>query len=253
MLVAAILIHIHVVSHLSWNAAAEEAEEGLVASFRPAKRTLHYQSRGRRFYRETRHAESRMREEGIPFRWTRRLSRDFYDRDTTSVARQLIGKILVRRYNGSFRLGRITETEAYLGFDDPASHVGRGRFTFRTEGVWGRPGVAYVFLAYGVHRCFNAITLSREPYGGVLIRGVERLRLRGGEAIPTGVADDGPGKVCRYLRIGIVHNGADLVDGNIRILSRGFEPEDLSATPRVGISKARIRPLRFVTSEFREA
>jgi len=191
--------------------------------------------------------------EGLPFRWKDCLRRGFYDRDTTCVARELIGKLLVRRYDGSFRLGRITETEAYLGFDDPASHVGGGRFTPRTEGIWGRPGVAYVFLAYGVYRCFNAITLSREPYGGVLIRGVERLRLEDGTVFPSGVRDDGPGKVSRYLRIGLVHNGEDLVEGDIRILSRGFRPEGLSVTRRVGISKARGHPLRYVTPGFREA
>ena len=192
-----------------------------------------------------------MREERIPFLWRDRLPRSFYDRETARVARELVGRVLVRRYDGSFRLGRITETEAYLGFDDPASHVGRGRFTPRTECVWGRPGVAYVFLAYGLYRCFNAITLSREPYGGVLVRGIQRLRLEQGDAIPTGVTDDGPGKVSRYLRIGLVHNGEDLVDGEIRILSRGSKPDALSVTRRVGISVAKRRPLRFVASEFR--
>ncbi len=192
-----------------------------------------------------------MREEAATFRWGEPLPRKFYDRDTARVARDLIGKILVRRYDGSFRVGRITETEAYLGFEDPASHVGRGRFTPRTEGVWGRPGVAYVFVAYGVYRCFNAITLSREPYGGVLVRGIERLRVEGGTAIPTGVRDEGPGKVSRYLRIGLVHNGADLALGDIRILSRGFKPDGVVQTPRVGISKATRPRLRFVASEFR--
>lgn len=186
---------------------------------------------------------------GIPIRWGDRLPRGFYDRDTARVARDLLGHILIRRYDGSFRLGRITETEAYLGLDDPASHLGRGRFTPRTHGVWGRPGVAYVFLAYGVHRCFNAITLSREPYGGVLVRGIERLRFEGDEAVPSGVADDGPGKVSRYLRIGLVHNGEDLVNGPIRILSARFPPSRVTVTPRIGISAAKDRRLRFVAPE----
>lgn len=190
---------------------------------------------------------------GIPFRWRDGLPRVFYDRDTARVARELIGKVLARRYDGSFRLGRITETEAYLGFDDPASHVGAGRFTSRTRGIWGHPGVAYVFVAYGLYRCFNAITLSREPYGGVLIRGIEQLRLRRSEAVPAGVCLNGPGKVSKFLRIGLVHNGEDLAKGSLRILSEGFQPRRVSVTPRVGISKGKAELLRFVASEFREA
>jgi DNA-3-methyladenine glycosylase len=193
-----------------------------------------------------------MRAAETKFRWSDSIPRPFYDRNTARVARDLVGSVLTRRYDGSFRLGRITETEAYLGFDDPASHVGRGRLTARTEDVWGRPGVAYVFLAYGVHPCFNAITLSHEPYGGVLVRGIERLRLEDGHAVPTGVRDDGPGKVTRYLRIGLPHNGEDLVGGDIRILAAKFEPTRVDVTPRIGISQARDRPLRFVATTFRD-
>ncbi len=162
----------------------------------------------------------------------------------------MLGKVIIRRYDHSYRLARILETEAYLGFDDPASHLGRGAFTPRTQGIWGRPGLAYVFLGYGLHPCFNAITLSHRPYGGVLVRGIERLRMDDGRGIPTGVRDDGPGKASRYLRIGRKHNGTDLVNGEIRILARGFDVDEVRITRRIGISRAVRRPLRFVASGF---
>lgn len=193
-----------------------------------------------------------MQVRGIPFGWNAPIPAIEYDRPTQRVARDLVGKILVRRLASGYRLGRITETEAYLGQDDPACHLARG-FTPRTRDVWGRPGTAYVFVAYGLHRCFNAITLSEPPYGGVLVRGIEPLDVERGRAVPDGhQTRDGPGKLTRYLHIGRIHDGTSLVRGRIRILSNGFAPVAVRVTPRIGISKATEEPLRFVATGFRD-
>jgi len=187
-----------------------------------------------------------VRDERIPFRFDEAASVRFFDRNTVTVARDLIGHILARRYNGSFRLGRIVETEAYLGLRDPACHL-YGGFTPRTQGSWGNPGVAYVFVAYGIHRCLNAITLSHDPYGGVLIRGVEPLFLVNEDAVQGGrPLRDGPGKVCRYFSVGRGHNTTSLTQGDLRILRSRFRPRRIESTRRIGISRAKGRKLRFV-------
>ncbi len=188
---------------------------------------------------------------GVPFLWGAAIPRREYDRPTERVAKELLGKILARRWGHGFRLGRITETEAYLGLSDPASHLAKG-FTPRTEETWGHPGVAYVFLSYGLHSCFNVITLSKPPFGGVLVRGLEPLQLVEGYAVPNGhTTRDGPGRVTRYLGIGQLQNGESLQHGSVRILSTGFLPLRVAVTPRIGISKATDRPLRFAATRFR--
>lgn len=157
------------------------------------------------------------------------LPRSFYARPTVEVARSLLGQ----RLDFCGRGGRILEVEAYLPEGDEAAHAWRGR-TARTEILFGEPGHAYVFLAYGVHCCLNVVTEPEGIPGCVLVRAVEGC---GG----------GPGKVTRALGITLEHNGWDLVCGPLRILAAPpLRRESVTVTPRIGIRRSAHLPLRFV-------
>jgi DNA-3-methyladenine glycosylase len=157
------------------------------------------------------------------------LPRSFYARPTVEVARSLLGQRLEFRGRG----GRILEVEAYLPEGDEAAHAWRGR-TARTEVLFGPPGHAYVFLAYGMHCCLNVVAEPEGVPGCVLIRAVEGI-------------GDGPGKLTRALGITLEQNGWDLVSSPLRIL---HEPppahESITVTPRIGIRRSAQLPLRFV-------
>ena len=194
-------------------------------------------------------------------RGTRRLSfrvlpRAFYDRDTAHVARDLIGCVLECTRDGVTCRGVISETEAYLGEHDPACHAAVGR-TKRTAGLYGPPGTAYVYFIYGMYWCVNAVTRAEGLPSAVLIRGVRPIdgleamarRRSKGRHIASRALTDGPGKLCMAFGIdGPTHHGADLVRGpSLRIL-RGAPIADahVVVTPRIGISKAKEWPLRWV-------
>ncbi|MEK6606151.1 MAG: DNA-3-methyladenine glycosylase, partial [Myxococcota bacterium] len=133
------------------------------------------------------------------------LGREFYERPTLAVARDLLGCVLVHEAGGVRRAGRIVEVEAYVGQDDRACHAARGR-TRRTEVMFGPPGRAYVFLVYGMHHCLNVVT-EREGFpAAVLLRALEPLDL------PEGIdgSASGPGRLCRAMAVDRRMNGADL-------------------------------------------
>lgn len=194
---------------------------------------------------------------------TRRLSlrvlpRAFYDRETELVARDLIGCILECRHNGVRCRGIISETEAYLGEHDPACHAAVGR-TARTAGLYGPPGTAYVYFIYGMYWCVNAVTRAEGLPSAVLIRGVlpleglDAMRARRSSRASRRIADhalaDGPGKLCVAFGItGPRHHGADLVRGDTLRILRGapVDDADVAITPRIGISKAKDWPLRWL-------
>jgi DNA-3-methyladenine glycosylase len=187
----------------------------------------------------------------------RRLPRSFFEAPTELLARELLGRVLVRREPGGLVAGRIVETEAYLADKDPASHSHRGE-TERNRSMFGRPGTAYVYLIYGMHHCLNVVSAEEGRGEAVLIRalepleGQERMRERRG-----GVADRdlcrGPGRLAQALGLTREHDGLDLCRGELGLWSGGAERPAVVATPRVGIRLAAELPLRFVVAGSRWA
>jgi len=182
----------------------------------------------------------------------RSLSASFYDRPTERVARDLLGAVLEHASPEGVASGRIVETEAYLGPDDPACHAVVGR-TERTWNLHGPPGVAYVYFIYGVHWCFNAVTREEGHGSAVLVRAVEPvrgvtlMRRRRGMVRRDIDLTNGPGKLCQALGITGALDGARLDRGALRILVGEPLPDaDVDVTARVGITKAADWPLRWV-------
>jgi DNA-3-methyladenine glycosylase len=169
------------------------------------------------------------------------LPRGFYDRETETVARELLGMLLAHRVEGRLRVGRVVETEAYLGPHDLAAHSARGR-TARTEVMFGPPGHAYVYLIYGVHHCLNAVTGPEGHASAVLIRALEPV-----EGVEGNTR--GPGRLCRALGIDRRHNGRDLVGDELFLAEPGRRgPIEVVARPRIGVAYAgewAAKPLRF--------
>ncbi len=195
----------------------------------------------------------------------RPLPRRFFARDTVLVARALLGCTLWVDSGGTLCAGRVVEVEAYLDERDPASHAGRGR-TPRSAIMFGQPGVAYVYLVYGMHHCFNVVTETTGRAGAVLIRAVEPLvgedamRTRRGSS-PDAELCAGPGRLCRALGIDLAWNGLSL-GGRLRSVANkpgpgrvwiaaGEPPAQVISGPRIGIRRAVERPLRFCDPESR--
>ena len=170
------------------------------------------------------------------------LPKTFYDRDAEPVARDLLGKFVVRLVADRRQIGRIVETEAYLGPHDLAAHSARGR-TARTEVMFGPPGHAYVYFIYGMHHCLNVVTGPGGHASAVLLRALEPVSNIDSSA-------SGPGRLCRALSIDRRLNGHDLTTGELILaeqpdLTGNFEIE---ARPRVGVDYSgewAHKPLRF--------
>jgi DNA-3-methyladenine glycosylase len=165
----------------------------------------------------------------------------FYARETTHVARALLGQRLVRQVAGHILSGLICETEAYRGADDAASHAFHR--TPRSAIMFGPPGHAYVYFIYGMHHCFNVVADDAWGPGAVLIRalvpqeGLAQMR-QARSHVPDARLTDGPGKLCQALRIDRTVNGYDLTGGSALWLTSGVTPAeaDISATPRIGVT-----------------
>ena len=172
---------------------------------------------------------------------TRPLPRAFYGRDAEAVARDLLGKHLVRRQGDHARVGRVVEAEAYLGPHDLAAHSSKGR-TPRTEVMFGPPGHAYVYLIYGMHHCLNAVTGAVGVASAVLIRALEPVE---GIAAST----KGPGLLCKAMDIDRSLNGEDLLGETLFFEEPPrHEPFRIVARPRIGVAYAgewADKPLRF--------
>ncbi len=167
------------------------------------------------------------------------LRKDFFDRPTLDVAKELIGKQLCRRLQkGKIQRAVICETEAYDGFEDRASHAHRG-VTPRNAIMFGPPGYAYVYLCYGVHWLLNIVTRERGYPAAVLIRGVEGFT--------------GPGRLTKHFQINRAFNGQLLTRASdlwLEDCKSFIQPEKITTTPRIGIDYAgaewKAMPWRFV-------
>ncbi len=180
------------------------------------------------------------------------LPRNFYNRDTAEVARDLLGKALIK-YNGQEMVGGvIVETEAYYGKDDPASHAYGGK-TPRSSIMFGKPGLIYVYLCYGVYYLINIVTEKEGRPGAVLIRALDpvwgidimKQRRNGSDRLTNG-----PGRLTVAMGIGIKDNGADIVkgEGGLQIFDfkQGNSDCKIARTRRIGINKGGDRLLRFI-------
>ena len=172
------------------------------------------------------------------------LPRAFYARPTAAVARDLLGKVLVRRARGRERRARIVEVEAYLGERDLASHA-RGGPTPRAAIMFGPPGLLYVYLVYGMHHCMNFVTETDGVAGAVLIRAAEPLSPG---AHPADLR--GPAKLCDGLGITLADKGTDLTrpSAGLTVVDDGFLVPRIARSPRIGVDSAgrwAARHLRF--------
>ena len=183
-----------------------------------------------------------------------KLFRDFYDRDTRTVARELVGKYLVRRLDGQLLVCRITETEAYIGRCDKACHAYQYRRTQRTETLFAAPGTAYIYLIYGMHHCLNLVTEAEGEPAAVLLRGghacwnqevISHLRFGKGTGELSAYQRknflNGPGKCCQALGLDRRQNGIDLTTGEELFLC--------TALSDVGLPDQPPRPLTIHTGK----
>jgi DNA-3-methyladenine glycosylase len=178
------------------------------------------------------------------------LGRDFYERPTTNVARELLGKLLVRSHAGRPpQVARIVEVEAYLGERDAASHARRGP-TPRAAIMFGPPGFLYVYLIYGMHHCMNFVTETDGVAGAVLIRAAAPIT--GFDDAPPGRRNrplTGPGKLCAALSITRMLNGHDLTGAQeLFVADDGSPPPRRARSARIGVDYAgawAARKLRF--------
>ena len=186
------------------------------------------------------------------------LKRTFFNRDPRRVARELLGKLLVRREGRKLLVGRIVELEVYLGENDPAAHAAVG-LTERNRVLFGPPGFAYVYFIYGNHYCLNVSCMPEGKAGSVLFRALEPIagipemqQARGLEAKPGArtqrLLTSGPGRLAEAFGITRTRdNGKDLTsaESDLIIAADGYRPQKILATARIGITKAADMPLRL--------
>ena len=183
----------------------------------------------------------------------------FYARPTVLVARRLLGQLVISRVDGRRTVGRIVETEAYVGPHDPACHAFGNRRTTRTAALYGPPGTAYVYFTYGMHWCLNAVTEAEGYPAAVLIRalepiaGIEAMRRRRG-AVPDRVLCAGPARLCAALGVTGALNGVTLARGPLRIVRDPAAPRvRVTVSTRIGVTRAADWPLRFLVGGSRWA
>ena len=187
----------------------------------------------------------------------RKLPLSFYNRtDVVSIARELLGKIVVTNFDDNITSGRIVETEAYVALIDKASHSFAGRRTTRNEHMYAAPATAYVYICYGMHQMFNIKTNEKEIPDAVLIRALEPLQgidimlQRTGKLKADHTLTRGPGNVGKALGISKQHSGLHLLDDEIYLMSDGFalHKNDVGVSSRIGVEGAgadALLPYRF--------
>ena len=186
-----------------------------------------------------------------------KLSQDFYTRkDVVRVAKELLGKVLFTRFEGGVTGGIITETEAYAGAIDRASHAYNNRRTQRTEIMYAGGGAAYVYLCYGIHHLFNVVTNQKDIPHAVLVRaikpleGIETILKRRKKKMLNPAICGGPGTVSQGLGIKTAHTGISLIGKTIWIEDQGIKTKekDIIKNPRIGVDYAgadALLPYRF--------
>ena len=176
-----------------------------------------------------------------------KLPLSFYQRENVlGIARDLLGKLLVTKWNGIITSGRIVECEAYAGLKDRASHAFGGRRTARNEMMYSEGGVAYIYLCYGIHHLFNVVTNMEEVPHAVLVRalqpvlGIVKMMQRTKKESTDNTKTSGPGNLTKALGIYTQHNGISLQGNEIFIADDGFEikKKDIAASPRIGVAYA---------------
>lgn len=163
------------------------------------------------------------------------IKKSFYNKDTKTVAKELLGKFLVHEIDGKKLIGRIVETEAYYGENDPASHACKG-ITPRNKIMFGPPGKAYVYFIYGNYYLLNIVAEKKGKAGAVLIRALEPVK--------NIKNTNGPGKLTREMKITREHNGLDVTKKPLYILNNKSS-FDIVKTTRIGIKKGDDLLLRF--------
>ncbi len=161
------------------------------------------------------------------------LTRCFYNRPTLTVAAELLGKVL-KFFNYK---GIITETEAYIGHEDPACHASKG-YTKRTAVMFGLPGFSYIYFIYGMYYCFNIVTEQEGYPAAVLIRGIKLVE-------PNTLNINGPGKLCKILNMTKEHNQQDLTLNHNFCVYNTNTSLNYVCTPRIGISQGKEKFWRF--------
>ncbi len=192
----------------------------------------------------------------------KKLPVSFYQRENVlQIAKELLGKILVTKWNGVVTSGRIVEVEAYNGVIDKASHAFAGRRTARNEIMYANGGVAYVYLCYGIHHLFNVVTNGPETPHAILIRalepvkGMDTMLRRAGKKNPDSYREDnsltrGPGKLSKALGLSTKHSCCSLRSQELFIADDGFvlSKKDIASTSRIGVDYAgndALLPYRF--------
>ena len=168
-----------------------------------------------------------------------KLTKEFFERDTITVAKELLGKYLVREINGIKKIGKIVETEAYLGEHDLAAHSSKG-ITPRTKVMFGPAGRSYVYLIYGIYHCLNLVTGKEGDGSAVLIRAIEPIE-------NINEKTSGPGLLCNALDIDKTMNDYDISGEKLYVLDND-ETFEIESSPRVGVDYAKDwakKPLRF--------
>ncbi len=177
----------------------------------------------------------------------KKLTIDFYDRPNVAlIAKELLGKILVTKFDNIITSGRICETEAYIAVTDKASHSFGGKRTNRNEHMYAAAGTSYVYICYGMHHLFNVVTNKKEIPDAVLIRAVEPLQgiedmlIRTNKKKLDNTLTKGPGNVGKALGISKAHSGLNLLGKEIYVVDDGFKLTDamIGASPRIGINGA---------------
>ncbi len=190
-----------------------------------------------------------------PHRRAAALPVAFFDRPADVVARELLGALVVSRAGGTLTSARIVETEAYLGYRDPASHGYLHRRNERNAALFGPPGSWYVYLSYGIHWCANLVCEREGTASAVLLRALEPVEGIGAMRERRGRVDDrdlcsGPGKLCQALGITRALDGRLMPGAEVVVLPPTVAlPVEVGVTPRIGITKAADWPLRFLVRD----